>query len=38
MAPLLRTLLPRVFRCSYATTTPPDIVRDFDTLLHDMYL
>ncbi|WP_406434316.1 helix-turn-helix domain-containing protein [Streptomyces sp. NBC_01589] len=28
----------RAFRRSYATATPPGIVRDFDTLLHDTYL
>ncbi|MGW3657221.1 helix-turn-helix domain-containing protein [Streptomyces sp. NPDC005151] len=28
----------RAFRRSYATATPPGIVRDFDTLLHDVYL
>jgi len=28
----------RVFRHAVATATPPGIVRDFDTLLHDAYL
>ncbi|WP_377267417.1 helix-turn-helix domain-containing protein [Peterkaempfera sp. SMS 1(5)a] len=28
----------RAFRRAYASTTPPCIVRDFDTLLHDAYL
>jgi hypothetical protein len=28
----------RVFRRAFATATPPGIVRDFDTLLHDAYL
>lgn len=28
----------RAFRRSYASATPPGIVRDFDTLLHDTYL
>ncbi|MGI5517920.1 hypothetical protein [Streptomyces sp. CA-106131] len=25
----------RALRCTYTSTTPPGIVRDFDTLLHD---
>jgi transcriptional regulator with XRE-family HTH domain len=28
----------RAFRRSYATATPPGVVRDFDALLHDAYL
>ncbi|MFD7284220.1 helix-turn-helix domain-containing protein [Streptomyces sp. NPDC059862] len=28
----------RVFRRTYSSTTPPTIVRDFDTKLHDAYL